>query len=100
MKKVKKIGKLLLPLFPSLSVRLKQAEMEVSADEYLGKAVMSSFFFGFLGLVLMMAFNLILAPGGNFLVFVVFVPVFLSFVVLMYGLAGPSMVVSKRVIDI
>ncbi len=100
MKKVKKIGKLLLPLFPSLSVRLKQAEMEVSADEYLGKAVNGSFFFGFFGLVVMSVFNFIVNPGGNFLVFVIFVPVFLSLVVLIYRLAGPSMVVSKRVIDI
>ncbi len=100
MKKVKKIGKLLLPLFPSLSVRLKQAEMDVSPDDYLGKATMGSFFFGILSLIVMIAFNFIAAPGGNFLIFTIFIPFFVSFVVFMYNLAGPSMVVSKRVIDI
>ncbi len=100
MKKIKKMGKLLLPLFPSLSVRLKQAEMEVSADKYLGKSIISSLFFGFFGLMIMILFNFIASPGDNFLVFVVFIPVFLSAIVFIYKLAGPSMVVSKRVLDI
>ncbi|MCK4730054.1 MAG: type II secretion system F family protein [Candidatus Aenigmarchaeota archaeon] len=100
MKRAKKIGKLLLPLFPSLSVRLKQAEMEVSADEYLGKSIITSFFFGFFGLIIMLLFNFIVSPGGNFIGFVVFIPVFISAVVFIYNLLGPSMIVSKRVLDI
>ncbi|RLI99739.1 MAG: hypothetical protein DRP06_02970 [Candidatus Aenigmatarchaeota archaeon] len=100
MKKIRKIGKLLLPLFPSLGVRLKQAEMEVSAENYLGKSITVSLFFGFIGLISMILFNMIVNPGGNFLAFVVFIPVFLFMVVFMYILAGPSMVVSKRVVNI
>ena len=100
MKIVKKIGNLLLPLFPGLSVKLKQAEMEISADNYLGKSIITSFFFGFFGLIVMILFNFIVNPGGNFIAFVVFIPVFLFVTVFIYNLVGPSRVVSKRVLDI
>jgi len=100
MKIVKKIGRLLLPLFPGLSVKLKQAEMEISADNYLGKSIITSFFFGFFGLIVMILFNFIVNPGGNFIAFVVFIPVFLFVTVFIYNLVGPNRVVSKRVSDI
>ena len=100
MKIVKKIGNLLLPLFPGLSVKLKQAEMEISADNYLGKSIITSFFFGFFGLIVMILFNFIVNPGGNFIAFVVFIPVFLFVTVFIYNLVGPSRVVSKKVLDI
>jgi len=100
MKIVKKIGNLLIPLFPGLSVKLKQAEMEISADNYLGKSIITSFFFGFFGLIVMILFNFIVNPGGNFIAFVVFIPVFLFVTVFIYNLVGPNRVVSKRVSDI
>ncbi len=100
MKIVKKIGRLLLPLFPGLSVKLKQAEMEISADNYLGKSIITSFFFGFFGLIIMILFNFIVNPGGNFIAFVVFIPIFLFVTVFIYNLVGPNRVVSKRVSDI
>jgi flagellar protein FlaJ len=100
MKATKKIGKLLLPLFPSLEVRLKQAEIRKIPSEYLGKSVILSLFLFVLTFCILFSLNLILELPSEFNIFVYLIPLFISLLAFFYNISYPSLTVSRRVNDI
>ena len=100
MKIYKKIGKKFINLFPSLSVRLNQAEIKSEPEVYLGKTILSSTFFSIVSFTLFFSLNLILTFPKNFYFFIFLIPAILFLIVFSYNLSYPKLVISKRVSEI
>ena len=100
MKAAKKIGKHLLPLFPGLEVRLKQAEIRKTPSEYLGNSVILAIFLFVLVFSVLFTLNLILKFTPEFNIFIYIIPAFISLVGFLYNVSYPSLVVSRRIGDI
>lgn len=84
-------------LFPSLSVRLKQAEIKLDPEVYIGKAILSSTFFSIISFSLFFSLNILLKLPQNFYLFTFIIPIILFSIVFFYNLAYPNLVISKRV---
>jgi flagellar protein FlaJ len=100
MKKTRKIGKLFSPLFPSLEIRLKQAEIQKSVDDYLGTAIVVSVFLLILMFSVVFSLNLILELPKEFFIFLAIIPIAISALAFFYNMVYPNLIVSKRVNDI
>lgn len=95
----KTIGKKLEKFFPGLEVKLKHAEIKLPVEIYLGKIVTSAVFFSAALFAALFALILVF-PFPRLYLFVFIVPVVVFAVVLLYGLAYPQLLISKRVTDI
>ncbi len=100
MKKSRRLGKLLSPLFPGLGMRLKQAEIKKSPEEYLGRSSMISIFMLVLIFVILLPLNLIINLPEGLGIFIYIIPFALGGLAFFYNISYPSLVVSKRVNDI
>jgi len=100
MKFTRRIGKLLLPLFPSLKIRLKQAEIRKTPSEYLGKSAIFSIFVFILIFSVLFVLSLILKFKPEFNIFVYIIPISVSILAFFYNIFYPSLVVARRVGDI
>ena len=100
MKIYKKFGKKFINLFPSLEVRLKQAEIRLDPEIYLGRAILSSIFFSIIIFSLLFSLNSILKFPQTFYPFIFLIPIITFLILFFYNLAYPNLVISKRVKDI
>ena len=97
MKKSKKIGGLFSPLFPSLGVRLQQAEIKKSSEEYLGRSIIISLFLIVLIFAVLFTLNIIVRFPEGFGFFVYLIPLAIGGLAFFYNLSYPSLLVSRRV---
>jgi len=100
MKIYKKFGKKFINLFPSLEVRLKQAEIRLDPEIYLGKAILSSIFFSIIIFALLFSLNVLLKFPQTFYPFIFLIPILILLILFFYNLAYPNLVISRRVKDI
>lgn len=100
MKLIKKIGKLASPFFPSLDVRLKQAEIYLPLEEYLGRSIFISIFLFLITFAILFSLNVFIKLPEGIYLFIYLVPIFISGLAFFYNLSYPSLVVSRRVKDI
>ena len=100
MNKSRKLGKLLSPFFPSLEMRLKQAEIKKSPEEYLGKSAMVSIFMMILIFAVLFSLSLTIKFPEGSIIFIYLIPFGIGGLMFFYNISYPSLVVSKRVSDI
>lgn len=100
MKRSRKIGKLFSPLFPSLEMRLRQAEIKKSPEEYLGESMMISLFMIVLIFAVLFPLNLIIELPESFGIFIYLIPFCIGGLAFFYNISYPSLVVSRRVSNI
>ncbi len=100
MKIYKKIGKRCINLFPGIDIRLKQAEMKINPEVYIGKTILTSVFFSIISFALLFSINVILKLPEKFLPFILLIPLALSLIVFFYNSLYPNLVVSKRINNI
>lgn len=100
MKYYRKIGRRLLPFFPSIEVRLKQANLIYSPEAYLGKCFITATKIGLLSFLVLYSINLLLKLPESFFNFIILIPIVLVAMFFFYGVLLPSFIVSKKVSNI
>lgn len=100
MKTYKKVGNRFMDFFPGLALSLSHANIKTDPEIYLGRIIVTAVFILLLSFALFFSLSVIFTfPKGLYL-FIPFVPLFLSFLIIFYNLSYPKLLVSKRVSDI
>lgn len=95
----KTVGKSFIKFFPGLEVKLKHAEIKLPVEVYLGKILTTSTFMSSLLFAALFALMLVF-PTPQLYLFVFIIPASTFIIILLYGLAYPQLLISKRVTDI
>jgi flagellar protein FlaJ len=94
------IGTKLTKIFPSLSIKLNQADIDIQPREYLSIAFFSLWFWTTLTFSLFFVLFLLITLPENFIYLMTIVPLTIGFIAFMYVILYPDLIISKKTRDL
>lgn len=94
------LGSRLAKMFPGLSVRLEQAEIDIQPREYLAIAFFSLWFWATMTYCMFLLLFLLVTPPENFIYIMTGVPLVIGFLSFTYIVLYPQLIISRKTRDL
>jgi len=94
------VGNRLVKIFPGLNVRLNQADIDISAREYLAIGFFALWFWTMMIFILLLTLSLFITLPENFIYVLTIAPLFIGFLAFFYIIQYPMLIISKKIRDL